>query len=191
MAGRFSEQELEEFELAMLDDSELQQAVLQQMDMRDDIVAVSDEFDESPTPTLLDRLINLLNAPPGWGYAACVLVLATILVFPMQEADRTHGIQLAAAIIDLDATRSGELPTVLLQEGVVSVLSLDADKFGAETLDVNLTLDGQRLFGLTEVSADSEKLVKVVVGGLEAGDYLLQVGSDGLRDQYLVEVRAN
>ena len=189
LSGRLSDDDLDEFEIQLLEDPALQAFVKEQIAFRDALGSESPLLLSEPPASILDRIHSFLITP-AWAYAASI---GLVLLLPMALLPNGGTPQTTATSMvwrNVEAVRGAESLQVSAPANTPIMLSIDGYGMGLQTADILVSLHGENLVSLKAVTADENSLFNIVLSPLPAETYqveLVKPGMDSLAVQLIVE----
>lgn len=179
LAGRMSEDDLDAFEIELIEKPVLQQLISEQIALRDGLRSEATLLLSEPSPTWLQALLQRIHVflvTPAWAYSvsiALVLLIPVALLSGSEKANPISGQPVAWRNVEF--TRSADVAKIYAPANMAVMLSIDAYGMQIETADFRLSRDGESVVYLESMSADEQALLNLVLSPLPAANYDIEL----------------
>lgn len=180
LANELSEQQRDEFEVALLEDPELYDRVYLEDKLRTSmkLAATTSEAPVAQTgsSTLLAQ-IKALMEQPAWSYAAtcaCAVLLVTQLTHQPNPPE-------IGKIVYVDALRSEQQMSISLPPQTQALIVIDAFETITELSAATLRQENQVLQQFTALTPTEDAQINLLLEALSPGAYTLEITAEGAK----------
>lgn len=174
LANRLTDGDIELFEAQLMDDTDLQKAVLVQRALKRGLIENKQALLAPAESNFLDRLQTLITTP-FWSYAATVSLLVILGVMFNEEEPSQFGI-IEGTSTDNRLTRGVDASdtTIKIDRSITNLAKISTeDKF----VDLRITSNGNLVFEKNNISPDGFGNLLLVIPPLSAGSYQVEITS--------------
>lgn len=182
LANRLSEEQLESFEIEMLDSSELQEAVLAQRALKDGLAHANIQAKKKGVVSNLPRFLS----SPTWAYAATIL-LGLSVSYNWIQTDTSSANTQIDRITYIETLRSSTSPTYTIKasEGNLLVVDVNPNSTGPYQISIH---SGKEIFHQQSIAHATDYSLNIIAPALEQGDYTLAISDEMSEMQYQISV---
>lgn len=187
LTSELSEEQRDEFEVALLEDPELYERVYFESKLRDGMsLAATNNItpvNESTPPSILSK-IKAMVEQPAWSYAATGVAALLLLALAVQQPSAPE----IGKIVYVDALRSEQAMDIVLPPDIQTLIVIDTFE-ALDNISAAQVLQGETVVQqLTSLAPTADAQVNLVLNGLDAGDYTLEITTDATNRQIPISV---
>ena len=187
LTSELSEEQRDEFEVALLEDPELYERVYFESKLRDGMsLAATNNItpvNESTPPSILSK-IKAMVEQPAWSYAATGVAALLLLALAVQQPSAPE----IGKIVYVDALRSEQAMDIVLPPDIQTLIVIDTFE-ALDNISAAQVLQGETVMQqLTSLAPTADAQVNLVLNGLDAGDYTLEITTDATNRQIPISV---